>query len=176
MERGLKILSYMVILAGALLILNAFSGLTGFVVSEAIGINVSSILGVILFIGGIILLQYAHQYPQSFESVLANLIERYDEGQIGDVDSLAKKINSLRGGQQIQGMKYVRGGVDLDTRSGGEVTFAVEDKNKLEDLATSLYFTGMANKGAKLKNFDIRKLDKRKVAKKQRELKKSGKL
>lgn len=50
-----KILGIVLFLIGGFLIFNSFSGMTGFVVAENIEKNISSIIGLMLVIGGIVL-------------------------------------------------------------------------------------------------------------------------
>ena len=49
-----KTLGAILILTGIVLILNSFSGITGFVVAESLGKSVSSILGLVFVIGGVL--------------------------------------------------------------------------------------------------------------------------
>jgi len=50
-----KIIGVVLFLIGAILILNSFSSITGFAVAESIGTSISSILGLVLVVGGIVI-------------------------------------------------------------------------------------------------------------------------
>jgi len=177
MKRGLRnLLASIFVLAGAVLILNATSGMTGYIVFESVSKTASSLLGLVLFIGGIALLAYSQekgereQEVKRFNYSVGNIIDLYDSGNIKDPIDAAERINSLRAGQQIRGLKYSPGGVTLDTRIGGDMTFAMDDENKLENLSSALYLIGLKNKDSSFRRFDIMELKKGTVAKVKKKL------
>lgn len=108
-KRTNSIIGLGLMIIGTVFIMNAFSGITGYAIVDDVNINASTILGLILFIGGIALIQYrdiARTQSEEYRVGTGEVLEDYKAG----------KISAIEAAQTIDIMEPIRG-VDY---SGGE--------------------------------------------------------
>ncbi|MBD3247459.1 hypothetical protein GF378_02455 [Candidatus Pacearchaeota archaeon] len=148
-------------LIGAVLILNAFSGMTGFVISEDIGIVASSVFGLAFFIGGLILFAY-ESHARQVEKDIYHIVDSYRVGKIDEWDA-ADRINRLRGGKNpIEGVEYAGGEVVGINTKKRDVPVNVKNQKKALDLMASLYWTSLINDRDNISESKI-KIDREKI-------------
>lgn len=112
-----KIIGALMFFIGTILILNSFSGITGFVVAESIGKGISSILGFALIVGGILFMAEGREEKEG------NLAQKIlDSGAIildpRKLRKIAKKISR----QQKYFGKEVKEGYQILDANGNPLT------------------------------------------------------
>jgi|SRR3989338_2747055 len=76
MKKGFySVLGILLVVAGAVLLLNSFSGLTGFVVLEDVNKNVSGVLGIVLVLGGIGVLMARAHHNRFYSEIAARIYD-----------------------------------------------------------------------------------------------------
>lgn len=153
-KRGAEIIiSSAFIILGAVLILNACSGMTGYVVFQDVGVQTSSILGLAMFIGGIMLLAYERSQTD-FKKSIDSIVDLYESGRINSI-SAADRINRLRTGKQIKGVDYAGGKALLVKTRRGDVPINVKNQEKALELFNATYFTSLINDRGNSKNSKV---------------------
>ncbi|MBD3247134.1 hypothetical protein GF378_00755 [Candidatus Pacearchaeota archaeon] len=153
--------SGLITLVGAVLILNAFSGMTGFVITEDLGIVASSVFGFAFFIGGLILLAY-EGHTRQVENDVYHIVDSYKVGKIDEWDA-ADRINRLRGGKNpVEGVEYAGGEVVGINTKKRDIPVNVKDQRKALDLMASLYWTSLINNRDNISKSNI-KIDREKI-------------
>ena len=87
-----KILGAILILIGFVLILNSFSGMTGFAVADSIGKGVSSILGFVFVIGGFLVFIGGQQ--EGLKG-LERTIKKVDKGELNPLEMETKRKENI---------------------------------------------------------------------------------
>lgn len=162
MKRGSGFfISGLTTLIGAALILNAFSGMTGFVISKDVGIVASSVFGFVFFIGGLLLLAY-QGHARQIDKDIYHIVDSYKTGRIDEWDT-ADRINRLRGGKNpIEGVEYSGGEVVGINTKKSDIPVNIRDQKKALDLMASLYWTSLINDRDNIDKSEI-KIDREKI-------------
>jgi hypothetical protein len=104
MKRGTNsILAFALIVIGILLILNAFSGMTGLAIAESVGTTASTILGLLSFVLG--MLQYrniARTLSEEYKVGTGEVLQDYKEGKISAAEA-AQTIDVM---EPVKGVNY----------------------------------------------------------------------
>lgn len=150
MEKG-KLVGWILIVLGALLILNSASGITGFAIAENINKTAGSIMGIVLVAGGALML--ISQREQALKDRLEIIVQNYESGHIKRPAGAAIQIRDelTRNGRTLDAINYSGGKISetVVTNLGG-ISISGEDPEKMEDLALALYI--QANRRGKLTN------------------------
>jgi putative component of toxin-antitoxin plasmid stabilization module len=136
--------SYVLIFIGAVLILNSLSGITGFVIAEAIGTGISGIIGLALVIGGVVLFAGGIENKVIGSNVKKDPLLLEIAEDIGNKNSISRDVNhlitQLNKGNTNPGLgtKTVSKGIyELRGRNGGRVYYRKIDNDKYEILGYS---------------------------------------
>lgn len=151
--KKVRVIGFVLLLVGIIFVLDSQVGITGFVVAENLGSNIGTLIGMVLFIGGIGLLAYEHSQA-NFGKSIKLLVDMYDSGRIDSMQT-AERINQLRAGHQIKGLKYVGGLATIINTRRGDVPIRVSNQDKALDLVSALYWVALVNDRDNMKNLQI---------------------
>lgn len=111
MKKILRYIGLMSSLVGVIFLFNATSDITGFVIVEEIGKGVSSVLGIALVIGGLLILMSSRDeeggLEKRTEKIAVRLKQAIDSGRIGTYDELVRMCKRLEYNIEKGGRHYV---------------------------------------------------------------------
>ncbi len=137
-----KILSFILFLLGVVFILNSSSSITGYIIFKGLSKTLSSFLGVFLIVLGLMLNIYEAERERQRRGV-DYIISQYESGRIDPVEA-AERINGLRGGKFVEGVRYSKGKGSVFTKIG-KIDLTDLKPSKALNLALALKEVALIN-------------------------------
>lgn len=161
MKKGFAyVLSAFLVVCGMLLILNSFSGITGYSIFNDINRTAGSIVGIAFVIGGLALFVHERTYDSGINTYLRNvfdIIDSYEAGRINPIEA-ADEINKLEDGRhKISGVRYSKG-EDTEFKTEGNskpIPINLNSKSKAVNFALALREAALINNRNNRENCDV---------------------
>ena len=134
-----SILGILFIFTGIVLILNSFSGITGFVVFENISKNTGSIFGIVFIVVGALLFVIRGEEQRKYRA--EELLRAYESGRIGPIKA-ASEINAI---YPIDGVKFTPNSRNSVVSPDGVHPLSLKHGKKAKELALGLYEVAVHN-------------------------------
>ena len=149
-KRVVRIIGFVFLVFGIILLLNSFSGITGYVIFKDVGKGVGSILGLVFVIGGLVLLMAEREGAESglvkkTRKIKEELRKVLDSRHVGTYKELSRMANNA--GYTIKNKKrheevYLPSGKPLLGRDGHPVTIPRGkhvDRNTYKSILRAIY-------------------------------------
>jgi len=152
-KRTINILGAVFIIIGVVAFLNSYFSITGYVVLEDVGTNVSYFMSLAFVLIGIALLMTARGWDRYRVGLV---VKEYESGELNPVQA-ALKINDrlFPRGVKITGVDY-RGGTNETIKTENEhIPVRLNNQGKARDLALALYEIALINDRGNARNCEL---------------------